>query len=87
MLLSHAISLAEARSYLAALADRTDCLDVSEGYGRALLYLDALHGAAVPALRDVPITDPELVNRLAIRAIESLRDYGVDALQIELVRR
>lgn len=85
MLLPHAITLAEARTCLAALADRTDCLDVSEEYDRALLYLDAMHGADVPALSDTAIDDTELVYRAAVRAIESLRDFHVDDLQVEIV--
>jgi hypothetical protein len=44
MLLAHALTLAEARSNLAALADRALTFDASVGYERVLLHLDDLHG-------------------------------------------
>ena len=40
MLLSHAVTLAEARSYLAALADNAHTFDASVEYEHVLLELD-----------------------------------------------
>ena len=85
MLLSHAVALAEARSYLAALADRARTFDASIEYERALLQLDSIHGDHVPALTPVPVTNRDLLVHLARAAIEELLGHGVDALQIELV--
>ena len=48
MLLAHAVTLAEARSYIAALADEAATFDGSVEYEHALLYLDLIHGDDVP---------------------------------------
>jgi hypothetical protein len=86
MLLSHAITLAEARSYVAALADQARSADASSGYERVLLELDWIHDDDVPALDTDGLTDDrETLLAVATSAIEQLIDYGVDALQIELV--
>ena len=85
MLLSHAVTLAEARSYLAALADNARTFDASMEYERVLLQLDSLHGDAGPGLQDVPTTGREVLYACAEAAIEDLVDYGADALRIELV--
>ena len=58
MLLAHARALAEARSYLAALADTAGTFEASLEYDRVLLQLDAIHGDDTPALHDVPRADP-----------------------------
>ena len=50
MLLAHAVALAEARTYIAALANGAVSLDASLAYERTLLYLDSIHGDDVPAL-------------------------------------
>ncbi len=50
MLLAHAVALAEARTYIAALADLAVSADASLAYERTLLYLDAIHGDDVPTL-------------------------------------
>ena len=42
MLLAHAVTLAEARSYIAALADEAATFDGSVEYEHALLYLDLI---------------------------------------------
>src|SRR3712207_1951455 len=54
MLLSHAVLFAEARSYLAALADSAAGFDASLEYERVLLQLDHLHGGQVTPLAVVP---------------------------------
>ena len=42
MLISHAVTLAEARSYVAALADRAQSDEASVEYERVLLQLDSV---------------------------------------------
>ena len=54
MLLAHAATLAEARSYLAALADHALTFDASVEYERVLLQLDFLHGDDMPGARHSP---------------------------------
>ena len=71
MRLPHAQTLAQARSYVAALADRALTLEASSAYERALLELDRVHGDECPAL------DTE--------AIEELESHGIDPLSVELI--
>ncbi|EGD44032.1 hypothetical protein NBCG_01620 [Nocardioidaceae bacterium Broad-1] len=86
MLLAHAVTLAEARSYLAALADTARTVEGSIAYDRVLLHLDLVHHDESPAHTDLPRTLPgDLLYRCAVKAIEDLKCHGVDALQIELV--
>lgn len=86
MLLAHAVALAEARTYLAALADRAATFEASLAYERTLLYLDSSHHDDFPALdtRGV-IADRATLRALAETAVEELVDHGVDALQVELL--
>ena len=86
MLLAHAVTLTEARSYLAALADHARTVDASSAYERALLELDWIHGDDVPSLDTYGLTDDrDILMAVATSAIEQLAAYGVDALQIELL--
>lgn len=87
MLLAHAVTLAEARSYLAALADNAHSVEGSIAYERVLLQLDLVHGDQSPAHEDIlpGVLRPDLLYRLAVKTIEDLVRHGVDALQIELV--
>lgn len=86
MLLSHAIALAEARSYVAALADTARTFDGSLEYERVLLQLDWIHGDDVPGLDTTDLTeDREVLFALAEPAIEELIGFGSDPLQVELV--
>lgn len=86
MLLSHAIALAEARSYVAALADTAVTFEASVEYERVLLQLDWIHGDDVPGLDAAGLTDDRnMLFSIAESAIEELGDFDVDALQIELV--
>jgi len=85
MLLAHAVTLAEARSYIAALADNARTFDASMEYERVLLQLDSLHADRVPGVQDVPTTAREALYACAEEAIEELINYGADALRIELV--
>lgn len=84
MLLAHAIAIAEARSYVAALADTAATVLGSIGYDRALIYLDSAHGDQVPALTEVPLGDPTTLCRLAQQSITDLATYGLDSLHVEL---
>ena len=87
MLLAHAITLAEARSYVAALADVARTFDASVEYERVLLQLDWIHGDDTPALDTTGLTDDrDVLFAVATSAIEDLADcHRMDGLQIELV--
>lgn len=86
MLLAHAVTLTEARSYIAALADDARTVEASSAYERALLELDGIHGDDVPALDTDGLTDDrDILMAVATSAIEQLAAYDVDALQIELL--
>jgi hypothetical protein len=86
MQLAHAITLAEARSYLAALADTAQTVEGSIAYERVLLQLDLVHGDQAPAYEELPHSlTADLLYRLAVKAIRDLVRHGVDALQVELV--
>lgn len=84
MHLAHAIAIAEARSYIAALADTAATILGSVAYDRVLIYLDAAHGDQVPALTEVPIIEPATLYQLAQQSITNLGTYGLDPLHIEL---
>lgn len=86
MLLAHAVTLAEARSYIAALADEAATFDGSVEYEHALLYLDLIHGDDVPALDTHGLTDDRaILHAIAVSAVKELADHGVDKLQVELL--
>lgn len=85
MLLSHAITLAEARSYLAALARHAHNDDASAEYERVLLQVDFIHGDYVPGLNAVVEDNRGVLFRLAEQAIEDLETYGLDPLQVDLL--
>lgn len=86
MLLAHAATLAEARSYLVALDNTARTVAGSIAYERVLLRLDLIHGDQSPAHEDLPRTVPaDLLYRLAVKAIKDLVRHGVDALHVELV--
>lgn len=85
MLLAHAVTLAEARSYVAALADNAVTIDASIEYDRVLLQIDFIHGDLIPAIAPVPVTDRDTLFSVAESAIEDLVDHGVDGLTVELV--
>lgn len=86
MLLPHAQTLAQARSSVAALADRAVTLDASSAYERVLLELDRVHGDESPALDTDGLTDDRSILLVCARsAIQELEDYGIDALSVELI--
>ena len=85
MLLAHAVTLAEARSHVAALADGAHTSDASADYERVLLQLDWLYGDFIPGISPVLIEERDLMFGIAETAIENLVEHGVDPLQVELV--
>ena len=86
MLLPHAQTLAQARSYVAALADRALTLEASSVYERALLELDRVHGDECPALDTEDLTDDRtILLACAHSAIQELEDHGIDSLSVELI--
>jgi hypothetical protein len=84
MSLNHAVLLAEARSYLATLADHARNFDASMEYERLLLQLDSLHEGIVPPITVVPATDPCVLHDVARAAILNLAEHGVDHLEVEI---
>ena len=86
MLLAHAVTLSEARSYIAALADNAQTVEASSAYELALLELDRIHGDDAPALDTTGLTDDRnVLMAVATFAVEQLITYGVDALHVELL--
>ena len=86
MLLPHAQTLAQARSYVAALADQALKLDASFAYEHVLLELDRVHGDECPALETEDLTDDRaILLTCAHSAIQELEDHGIDALSVELI--
>jgi len=86
MELPHLRALAQARSHLAALADGAQSVEASSAYERVLLDLDRIHGDESPALDAKGLTDDRAVLYAgALTAIDELTDYGIDALDVELV--
>jgi len=87
MLLPHACTLAQARSYLAALADQASTIDASSAYERVLIELDRIHGDESPAINgDGQLTeDRSILRAVATSALEELEQYGVDPLSVELI--
>lgn len=86
MLLSHAQTLAQARSHIAALADQALSVEASSAYERVLLDLDRIHDDECPALDSAVLGDDrDILLSTASAAIEHLGTYGVDALSLELL--
>jgi hypothetical protein len=86
MLRPHAQTLAQARSYVATLADRALTIDASSAYERVLMELDRVHGDDCPALDTEDLTDDrDILLAVATNALEQLENYGVDPLSVELL--
>lgn len=86
MLLPHAHTLAQARTYLAALADEASNDDASSGYENVLIELDRIHCDESPDVYLETVTqDRDIQYDTAVAAIESLKEHGVDPLSIELL--
>lgn len=81
--LVYARALAEARSCLAALADRAADVEQASYFERLLIALDQLHpngSATYPLDGD----DADLIGRLEL-AVDRMVDLGGDALSLELL--
>ena len=86
MLLPQALTLAQARSYVAALADQADSIDASSAYEHVLIELDHIHGDESPGLDPSGLPqDRAILLAVATSAIEELEQHGVDPLSVELV--
>lgn len=86
MLFAHAVTVAEARSHIAALADHALTVEASSAFERALIQLDWINGDDVPALDTLGLTDDrDILMAVAVSAIQQLFAYGLDALQFELL--
>lgn len=84
MLLSHAVLLAEARSYVAGLADTATSFVAALEFERVLLQLDWLHGGAIPPITVVPTGDRDVLFNVARSAITNLEEHAVDRLGLAL---
>lgn len=84
MQLAHAVTLGQARSYVAALADAALTADASIEYDRVLLQIDFAHGDYIPGISPVPVTDRDVLFDVAESAIEDLTRHGIDSLTVEL---
>jgi hypothetical protein len=86
VLLPHALTLTQARSYLAALADQASTIDASSAYERVLIELDRIHGDECPSADTEGLTeDRAILLAVATSALEELEQYGVDPLTVELI--
>jgi hypothetical protein len=86
MQLPHAQTLAQARSYVAALADCARSIEASSAYERVLIELDRVHNDDCPALDTTALTtDRDVLFPVASSAIEELIDFGIDPLSVELI--
>jgi hypothetical protein len=86
MLLTHAALLAEARSYIAALADNARTVEASCAYDLALIELDWVHCDDAFALDAASHTvDRDVLMAFATAAVERLITCGADALHTELL--
>ena len=84
MLLSHAVLLAEARSYLAGLADSATSFDTALEYERVLLQLDWIHDGTIPPIAVVPSGDRHVLYGVARAAINNLEKHAVDPLELAI---
>lgn len=85
-MIDHAVAFTEARSHVAALADRALSVEASSAYEHVLFELDWLHDDDVPALDATGLPhDRGMLLAVATSAIEGLIGHGIDALRIELV--
>lgn len=86
MLIAHALTLTDARSHVAALADRARTPEAASAYEHVLIELDWMHEDDVPALDTAGLPrDRGMLLAVATASIEALVSYGLDALRIELV--
>lgn len=86
MQLRHTHTLAQARTYLAALADEASNVDASSAYEHVLIELDRIHCDQSPDVYlDAVTRDRDIQFEIATSAIEELLRHGVDPLSVELL--
>jgi len=86
MNLEHALTLAQARSFVATLADAALDDDASAAFERVLIELDWLHGDESPGLDTTGLSeDRDALYLAAAVAIEAMAIFGLDALDLELL--
>ncbi|MCW2847176.1 MAG: hypothetical protein JWR90_1150 [Marmoricola sp.] len=84
--LEHALTLAQARSFVATLADSALDDGASAAFEHVLIELDWLHDDECPCLETDGLSGDRNVLYLgAVAAIESLALFGLDALDLELL--
>lgn len=84
--LTHARTISQARSCLAALADTAGTPRGGSAYEHVLLALDTIYGDDVPALSTLGLSrDRQVLRKNAAEAIEDLADHGLDPLNVELL--
>jgi hypothetical protein len=84
--LEHALTLAKARSFVAALADAAVDDDASAAFESVLIEIDWLQGDESPGLdTDGLSEDRDVLYLAAAAAIEALALFGLDALDLELL--
>lgn len=84
MFLSQAVLLAQARSYVAALAGSATSFDATLEYERALLQLDWLIGGQIPPITVVPTGDRNVLCSVARASIAHLEEHAVDQLELAI---
>ena len=86
MLLPHAHTLAQARSYLAALADQASTTTPRRRTSTSSSSSTASTATSAPTSTSTPITeDRAILLDVATAAIEELEQHGVDPLTVELI--
>lgn len=86
MLPAHTLTLCQARSHVAALADSAATIEASISYDQILLQIDALYADDdIPAIAPLAEHSRKVLFAVAESAIEDLAGHGLDALTIELV--
>lgn len=86
MHLRHAHTLAQARTYLAALADEASNDDAASAYEHVLIDLDRIHCDESPDVYlDAVTQDRAIQYDVGTAAIDDLKTHGVDPLQVELL--
>jgi hypothetical protein len=84
--LEHALTLAQARSFVAALADAAVDDDASAAFESVLIELDWLHGDESPGLDTTGLNeDRDVLYLAAAAAIEAMAIFGLDPLDLELL--
>ena len=86
MNLLHAVNLAQARSYVAALANQASTIEASSAYERVLIELDRIHDDESPALDTHGLSeDRAILVAVATDVIEELEHHGINPLNVELI--